>query len=110
MPKKQTYSVLFCTTGSIEEAERMATSLVERRLAACVNIVPSLTSIYRWENKICRENEALMVIKTQQAKIPALEEAIRSLHSYQTPELIELPIKYGMKEYLQWIDTSLAPE
>lgn len=108
MTKKKQYAVLYCTTNSIEDAEQIATALVERRLAACVNIIPSITSVYRWEDKICRDAEVLMVIKTQESRIPKVEEAIRSLHSYQTPELIALPVKYGMKEYLKWIDASLA--
>jgi periplasmic divalent cation tolerance protein len=102
-----TFVVLFCTTGSQEEALKIADHLVEARLAACVNIIPSVQSVYRWKNEISRDTEFLMVIKTAAARVSEIEKAVRSLHSYETPELISFNITYGLPEYLKWLEDSV---
>jgi len=84
-------------------AERIAETVVGERLAACVNIVPGLTSIYRWEGQIQRDAELLLLIKTRQEVYPLLEARIRELHPYQIPEIIALPIQIGSAAYLDWI-------
>jgi len=84
-------------------AERIAATVVGERLAACVNIVPGLTSIYRWEGQVQRDAELLLLIKTRQAIYPLLESRIRALHPYQVPEIIALPIQAGSAAYLNWI-------
>jgi periplasmic divalent cation tolerance protein len=102
--------VVFVTAGSESEAEVIATTLVEERLAACVNIVSPVRSIYRWEGKIANEQEWLLVIKTQAKRFADLETKIRSLHSYQVPEVIALPIVQGAEAYVQWLRGESEPK
>jgi periplasmic divalent cation tolerance protein len=85
----------------------MATTLVEERLAACVNLVPGLTSIYRWQNRLRREPECLLLIKTSAARFESLRTRLRALHPYDTPEIVALPITHGDSEYLQWLTENL---
>jgi periplasmic divalent cation tolerance protein len=108
------FRILLTTTSTAAEADRIATALVDRRLAACVNILPNLKSIYRWqdasaaaESNIEQAEELLLIIKTDEAHIPAIESAIRSLHSYELPECITLPILSGTAPYLAWLANSL---
>ena len=100
--------VALSTVGSPEDAERIARALVERRLAACVNVVPGVVSIYRWKGGLQREEERLLVIKTRSEKLAALREALVSLHPYELPELVALPIVDGHPPYLGWIDESVG--
>lgn len=95
--------IILCTCPDRTTAERIAETVVSERLAACVNIAPGLTSIYRWEGQVQREAELLLLIKTRQAVYPQLEARIRELHPYQVPELIALPIQTGSAAYLNWI-------
>ena len=85
----------------------MATILVEERLAACVNLVPGLSSIYRWQNSLRREPECLLLIKTSAARFESLRARLRELHPYDTPEIVGLPITHGDSEYLQWLTENL---
>ena len=96
--------VVFVTCGSEEEGLKIANALVEGRLAACVNLISPIRSIYRWEGKIWDEKEWLLVIKTQKERFGELEEKVRSLHSYSVPEIISLPILEGSSSYLNWIE------
>jgi periplasmic divalent cation tolerance protein len=96
--------VVFITAPGEEEAAAMARALVEERLAACVNIVRDVRSIYRWEGKIEDDREALMVVKTREDLFDALSGRVRELHGYSVPEVIALPILKGLKEYLQWLE------
>ena len=100
--------LVLCTCPDRTAAERIAETVVGERLAACVNIVPGLTSIYRWEGQIQRDAEWLLLIKTRQAVYPPLEARIRELHPYQVPEVIALPIQVGAAAYLDWIAASTA--
>jgi periplasmic divalent cation tolerance protein len=95
--------VVFVTCGSEEEALKIAHSLVEARLAACVNLVSPIRSIYRWEGKIWDEKEWLLIIKTQKQRFEELERKVKSLHSYSVPEIIALPIVEGSGPYLKWV-------
>ncbi len=95
--------VVIVTCGSEDEAAKIANALVESRLAACVNLVSPIRSIYRWEGKIWDEKEWLLIIKTQKQRFEELEERVKSLHSYSVPEIISLPIVEGSSSYLQWI-------
>ena len=95
--------VILVTCGSEEEALKIANSLVEERLAACVNIVSPIRSIYRWEGKICDEREWILYIKTQKQRFEDLEKKVRALHSYSVPEIIALPIIEGASSYLNWV-------
>lgn len=97
------FIVVFVTCGSEEEALKIAHSLVEERLAACVNLVSPVRSIYRWEGKIWDEKEWILIIKTQKERVEELEKKVKSLHSYSVPEIIGLPIVEGSSSYLQWL-------
>ena len=95
--------VVFVTCGSEEEALKIAHVLVEERLAACVNLMSPIRSIYRWEGKIWDEKEWLLIVKTQTARFEDLEKRVKSLHSYSVPEIIALPITEGASSYLNWL-------
>jgi periplasmic divalent cation tolerance protein len=96
------------TCDSAELAQRIARALVERRLAACVNIVPGLESVYRWKGAVEQASEWLLLIKTTRAQFEPLAAELRALHSYDLPELIALPIVAGFEPYLRWIDDSVS--
>ena len=96
--------VAFSTVGTDEDAERIARGLVERRLAACVNVVPNVVSVYRWKGEVCRDEELLLVIKTRRERLDALREALVGMHPYEVPELVALPIEAGHAPYLAWLD------
>jgi len=100
--------LVLTTTGSEVEANKIAHALVERRLAACVNILPKIKSVYRWQEKIEESEEWLLVIKTTQATFAQLQDAIKKLHSYELPECISLAIDDGSAEYLRWIGESVV--
>ena len=95
--------VVFVTCGSEEEGLKIAHALIEERLAACVNIVSPIRSIYRWEGKIWDEKEWLLIIKTQTARFEDVEKRVKSLHSYSLPEIVALPIINGSSSYLNWL-------
>jgi periplasmic divalent cation tolerance protein len=95
--------VVLVACGSEEEALKIAHSLVEERLAACVNLVSPVRSIYRWEGKIWDEKEWLLIIKTQRQRFEELEKKVKSLHSYSVPEIVSLPIVEGASSYLNWL-------
>ena len=95
--------VAFSTCGSLEEARAVAHALVEARLAACVNIVPGVTSTYRWKGVVEEASELLLVIKTRAELIQELTAKLRQVHSYEVPELIALPVSSGLPDYLAWI-------
>ncbi len=95
---------MLITASSKEEAEAIAGHVVETRLAACVNIIPAVQSVFFWEGKLCRESEILLLVKTKKNLFAALCEAVQKKHSYKVPEIIALPIVEGSASYLQWID------
>jgi periplasmic divalent cation tolerance protein len=96
--------VALSTVGTSEDAERIARALVDRRLAACVNVLPGVASFYRWKGDVRRDDEVLLVIKTRSERLPALLEALAALHPYELPELVALPIESGHPPYLAWVD------
>jgi periplasmic divalent cation tolerance protein len=102
------YCVVFTTAGSQSEAEMIAAALVEARLAACVNLF-AIQSVYRWQGEVQREAEWQLVIKTRVECFERVVGEVRSLHSYDTPEIIALPIDKGSADYLSWIDEQVAP-
>ncbi|MFQ6672274.1 MAG: divalent-cation tolerance protein CutA [Candidatus Tectimicrobiota bacterium] len=102
------YRIVFMTAGAEEEAVRIAHALVERRLAACVNIVSPVRSIYRWEGKVCDEQEHLLVAKTHVAQVAGLMACVEELHSYEVPEALAMPIETGLRPYLQWVEESCS--
>jgi periplasmic divalent cation tolerance protein len=99
--------IIMVTAASRRECRKIARHLVAARLAACVNITPPIESIYRWEGKIADEKEFLMLIKSTRDLFPEIKLEIAKLHSYQTPEIICLPILDGSRNYLQWVTDSV---
>jgi periplasmic divalent cation tolerance protein len=99
--------LVLTTTGNEAEARKIANELVERRLAACVNIVPRIQSIYRWQEKVETAEEFLLTIKTTKVRSVDVQAAIRELHSYDLPELVVISMEDGSAEYLQWIEESV---
>jgi|SRR5580704_2235562 periplasmic divalent cation tolerance protein len=99
--------LVLTTAGSAEEARKIAGALVERRLAACVNVIPQVQSIYRWKEKVEEAEEWLLVIKTTSNAFPRVQEAIKELHSYDLPECVCVAIEDGSTEYLKWIGESV---
>ncbi len=95
--------IVLTTTGSREEADRIAQALVERRLAACVNISAPVRSVYRWKGTVESAEEFLLLIKSSAAAFVRVRDTIKELHSYEVPECIALPIENGSEEYLKWI-------
>jgi periplasmic divalent cation tolerance protein len=100
--------LVLTTAGSEEEARKIATELVERRLAACVNTVPRIQSVYRWQGKIETAEEFLLIIKTIKTCSADVQAAIRELHSYELPECIVISMEHGSAEYLKWIEESVG--
>jgi periplasmic divalent cation tolerance protein len=95
--------VVMITAGSRDEAERVARALLEARLAACVNLLPAVTSLFWWEGKIDRAEEILLLVKTRRGLMTRLVDVVRSVHSYDVFEAIALPIVAGSADYLRWI-------
>jgi periplasmic divalent cation tolerance protein len=102
--------VVLSTVGRAEDAERIGRALVERGLAACVNVLPAVTSIYRWKGKLEKEEERLLVIKTRAERFAELRQTLVSLHPYEVPEVIALPIADGHQPYLDWLDESVKKD
>ena len=100
--------VLLTTAGSVDEANRIADALVQRRLAACVNVVGPVSSVYRWKEKVERAQEWLLVIKTTAGMAEAVGDAIKALHSYELPECVVLAVEGGSEAYLEWIGENVA--
>jgi periplasmic divalent cation tolerance protein len=97
------YRIVLVTCASITEARRIGRSAVEKRLAACANIVAGVDSIYRWKGKVERAREVLVVMKTSAGCLQELEREVKRMHSYEVPEFVVAPIVAGSREYLQWI-------
>lgn len=101
------FVVVFVTVGSSEEGERLAASLVEERLAACVSRIGPVHSTYRWEGNVEKSSEELLIIKTHQGLFEQLRQRVQELHSYSVPEIIALPIVEGNESYLNWLGEQL---
>ena len=99
--------VVITTAETLDDGERLARLLVEAELAACVQVLPQITSVYRWQGKVEQTGETLLLIKTTRAAYAELEAAIKQNHSYQTPEIVALPIEVGAAEYLNWLKVSV---
>lgn len=102
-----TCQIVLTTCPDADSAARLARALVEEKLAACVNVLPPMRSVYRWKGRIEEASEQLLVIKSAVAQFPALCDRLRALHPYELPEIVALPIRDGLPEYLAWI---LQPE
>src|SRR5829696_4583478 len=102
--------VVFLTVPSGEEATRLADLLIGAHLAACVQILPEMESVYRWQGQVDRQSEILLIVKTAAGKFAELEREVRALHSYETPEIVAVPIVTGSQPYLDWLSESLKPQ
>ena len=102
--------IVFVTAPNGEEAAKIGRALVEERLAACANIIPSVRSIYRWKGEVCDDSECLLVIKTLWDRFGELERRVKELHSYEVPEIIALRVVNGSQEYLDWVEENSWPE
>ncbi|MBC8030061.1 MAG: divalent-cation tolerance protein CutA [Pyrinomonadaceae bacterium] len=100
--------VVFITAGNRDEAVRLAEMLVEAGLAACVQILPGVESVYRWQGQVERQEEVLLLVKTLRSKFAELVREVRALHSYETPEIVGVPIALGSGPYLEWLRASVA--
>lgn len=105
--EQPSYIVVFITTRDAEEAEKISKALVKRRLAACVNIVPEVSSRFWWKDKLEESKESLLIVKTKGSILPEIAKAVKKLHSYSVPEIIALPIVGGNQDYLDWIDSEV---
>jgi len=101
------YAIILTTVSTKEEGYVIANELVQNKLAACVNIVPKVHSVYEWENQIQNDEELLLLIKTTKEREKDIYHTVESLHSYDTPELITIPINHGSRPYLQWLENSV---
>jgi periplasmic divalent cation tolerance protein len=102
------FIVVLVTAGSSGEGERLAHALIDERLAACVNRITGVQSVYRWQGKVEQSAEEMLVIKTRADRFAALEKRVRELHSYSVPEVIALPIMNGSEAYLKWLGEQVA--
>ncbi len=102
------HQIIFCTCPDRETAEKIARHLVQSNHAACINILPTVTSVFQWKNAIEMEQELLLLIKTRADHFAAVEEQIKSLHPYELPEIIAVSIDRGLPDYLKWIDSCLV--
>ena len=100
--------LVLCTVPDRDIAEHIAEVLVAEQLAACVNIIPAIVSVYRWKGAIEKDEELLLFIKTSQGSYQSLEQRIRTLHPYELPEIIAVPIQTGQIDYIQWIESSVT--
>ena len=98
---------VFIAAANSEEAARLADMLLERRLAGCVQILPEMESVYRWQGKIERQKEVLLIAKTTKSRFEELEREVRAIHSYETPEIVALPLTAGSPPYLEWLNSSV---
>ena len=104
----QTHQIIISTCPDIETAEQLASRLVDTHLAACVNIIPGVRSIYVWKGERQSDNEVILLIKAPDSAYPAIENLIRDLHPYELPEIIAVDIKGGLPEYLAWLQEQTA--
>lgn len=104
------YIVVLVTANSEKEAASIARALIERKKAACVNIVPGITSLFRWQGNIDTAGESLLLIKTKSGMLDDIIRLVKEMHSNEVPEIIALPVTGGSSDYLQWIDQSLDGE
>jgi|WetSurMetagenome_2_1015567.scaffolds.fasta_scaffold16009_3 periplasmic divalent cation tolerance protein len=102
-PTSSQFVVVLVTCPNRLAGETIGRALVEEHLAACTNVIPGVTSIYRWQGKVCRDREVLLLIKTRRSRFAALTRRVRELHSYAVPEIVAVPVAAGSPPYLAWV-------
>jgi periplasmic divalent cation tolerance protein len=102
--------IALCTCPDAAVGERIAEALVGEGLAACINTLPGITSVYLWEGKVQRDSEVLLLMKTTRARLAELTDRVRQLHPYELPEVIAVPVSGGLPDYLQWVITCTSPD
>ena len=102
--------VVLVTVPDGKDASRIGEALVSEKLAACVNVVPGIESIYRWEGAVTRDAEWLLIIKTTEKRFDEMERRVKELHVYDTPEVIAVKVSGGSEEYLEWLRASTTPD
>ena len=102
------FIVVLITAGSIEEGERIAGSLIDSHLVACVNVVPSVKSIFFWEGKTDQQSEVLLIAKSRKALLNQIIEHVKKIHSYSVPEVIAIPVIGGSEDYLKWVEETTS--
>mgnify|MGYP006284121477 FL=1 len=102
------YCVIYCTVSSKEEGKKVSDALVQKDLAACVNMVGPVRSLYKWEGKTCDDEEYLLIIKSRRSLFDTIRDEIRSVHSYDVPEIIGIPIITGDEQYVEWMNDVLV--
>lgn len=108
MTMQPIYQIILCTCPDRESAEKIARQLINDKIAACINILPGITSIYTWQGNIETEQEHLLLIKTRKDRFQAIEKSIQTSHPYEIPEIIAIPVENGLAEYMQWIESCLS--
>ena len=108
MKSSEKFCWVYMTAGSVEEARRIGQILVGQNLAACVNLLENMTSIYKWEEKLEESQEVIMIAKTRKTLMPKLIEIVNSIHSYDCPCILELPVQGGNSDFLRWIESQTA--
>ena len=101
------YSMVYITASGVEEAKKIAKTLLEERLVACANIISNMESIYWWEGNLEEDVESILLVKTRSELVDKVIDMVKEIHSYQTPCALEIQIKSGSKDYLDWLDNSL---
>ncbi len=107
MTKSADYVMVYCACPDVQTGTRIARVLIAERLAACVNILPQIHSVYRWRGEINEVAEAIMIIKSRAGLLGAVSQAILAHHPYELPEILEVPVGAGLPEYLQWLGESV---
>lgn len=108
MDRDREFIVVLITASSAEEGEKIATSLVDHHLVACVNMVPAVKSFFFWEGKPTQESEVLLIAKSRMPLLDKIIEHVKKIHSYKVPEIIALPVIGGSEEYLKWVEASTS--
>lgn len=103
------HCIVLCTVPDTATGELLAQNLIEARLAACVNLLPAVTSFYHWQGNIQKDAEGMLIIKTRRDRFAALCETLSQLHPYELPEIIAVPLIAGLPAYLSWLDQNLEP-
>jgi len=102
--------LVFIPASSMQEAEKIAQTVVEERLAACANIISNITSVYRWEGEVRRDQEVFLIAKTRRGTFSRLTKRVKEIHSYEVPEVIAVPVEAGLTGYLNWIAEEVSVE